>query len=443
MVTYSGIGSYSNSNIFSFSASFTASVGGEKKLKGEEKQKIYFLSISDKPQVIGSLFSNAVGYVGEQLGSELVSKESEQLSDSKVASSALFFNGRLNSLYNLGATQYIIGGNSIKELKTETLLDNGWIVVSSSELSKEDFKLIQEKVKEGITPRYLTEYVLRTNPMLKAITVAAINAKLVNYDFLEGSPFFSYYSHPGKVRSNNEDAYFVGSFDLSVDNKRSRYQVLCVADGAGGHMHGEVASKEAILWVFSQIGKAIIEGNLENNVSNTLHQIISSLNERILELKSRRVSNMASTLSVALVAGEDVCIGHVGDSRIYVIDTNNERIIQLTKDHKYVEELVDKGVITREEAKVHPQRNIITSAIGMNNPRIDIIHLNKELSRSKKLIVCSDGLSDLVDDTEIYRVASNTQSLKNKAKKLVELANQRGGLDNISVVTLEYLKSSA
>jgi protein phosphatase len=441
MVTYSGIGSYSNSDVLSFSASFIAFVGGERIPKGCERQKIYFLSMSDRPQVIGSLFSHAVSYVGKQLGSVLTSKEFEQLSSGRVTSSVLVFNGRAIPLCNLGTTQYIIKNDSIKKLETEaTLLDGSWIVISSNELSEEEINLVQRKIKEGITPRYLAEYISRTNSALKALAAVAINAKLANYDFLRGNPSISCFSHPGKVRSNNEDACFVGSFDLSVSNRRWRYQVLCVADGAGGHMHGEVASRETIIWMFLQIGKAIIEGKLESNIDNTLYQIISSLNERILELKSRKMSNMASTLSIALVTGEDVYIGHVGDSRIYVADTSSGSIIQLTKDHKYVEDLVDKGIITREEARIHPQRNIITSAIGMNNPKIDTFHLSKELNKNKKLVVCSDGLSDLVDDTDIYKVVSSEQLLRNKTKRLVELANQRGGTDNISVAFLEYLK---
>ncbi|MGC9086896.1 MAG: hypothetical protein ACP5IT_11950, partial [Thermoproteota archaeon] len=189
MVTYSGIGGYSNGDILSFSASFTAFIGGERRPKEYKKQRIYFLGMSDKPQVIGSLFSHAVNYVGEQLGSVLTPKEFEQLSSSKVTSSVLVFNRRAIPLCNLGTTQYIIKNDSIKKLETETaLLDGSWVVISSNELSKKDVNLVQRKIKEGITPKYLAEYVSRTNSALKALAVVAINAKLANYDFLRGNP---------------------------------------------------------------------------------------------------------------------------------------------------------------------------------------------------------------------------------------------------------------
>jgi protein phosphatase len=166
---------------------------------------------------------------------------------------------------------------------------------------------------------------------------------------------------------------------------------------------------------------------------------VDSANRRIIEIKSRMMSNMATTLTLGLIKDSGLYVGHVGDSRAYIADAETGDIRQLTRDHKYVEDLVEQGVISREEAKTHPQRNIITSALGMDNLRIDILHFRNMFNENSRVIVCSDGLSDLVEDEEISLQAIRRAPPVEIAKSLIRLANERGGLDNISIAIDGYV----
>jgi protein phosphatase len=254
---------------------------------------------------------------------------------------------------------------------------------------------------------------------------------------VKGGPAFWCSSDLGITRRNNEDACLTASIHFSTSNITTLYRILCAADGAGEHGYGEVASKEAILEAFNKLVYAILWR--ETDITDLLWKAISSANKRIMEIKSEMRSDMATTLTIVLIKDSDIHIGHVGDSRAYLVNTRTREIRQLTRDHKYVEDLVEQGLISKEEAKFHPQRNIITSALGMENPRIDILRFNDVFKEGSRILVCSDGLSDLVNDSKIALQAVRSTSPAEIIQSLIRLANERGGLDNISVAIDGYV----
>jgi len=259
------------------------------------------------------------------------------------------------------------------------------------------------------------------------------------------------YSNVGKVRINNEDAALNSTIKIYRNGRLETYYLLAVADGVGGAGYGELASKIAIVTAYNEILHGLLERpsdspektvQSEKKIFNwhekTVRSAIDTANRHVLQEKSKR-GEMGTTLTLALINGNKAFIGHVGDSRAYVIEGNKLR--QVTKDHKYVEELVEKGVITREQAKHHPQRNIITSALGMPTPRIDI-----SSTEAHALLLATDGLVDLVEDEEIEKILREEMkrgltSVNQLSKRLVGEALRKGGYDNVSVSLMMPLRT--
>ena len=244
------------------------------------------------------------------------------------------------------------------------------------------------------------------------------------------------YSNVGKVRKNNEDAALNSTIKIYRNGRLETYYLLAVADGVGGAGYGELASKIAIVTAYNEILLGLLE-RPSDSPEKTVQSAIETANRHVLQEKSKR-GEMGTTLTLALINGNQAFIGHGGDSRAYVIEGNKLR--QVTKDHKYVEELVERGVITREQAKHHPQRNIITSALGMPAPRIDIS--SKE---AYALLLATDGLVDLVEDEEIEKilreeVKRGLTSVNQLSKRLVGEALRKGGYDNVSVSLMMPLR---
>lgn len=238
------------------------------------------------------------------------------------------------------------------------------------------------------------------------------------------------YSDKGMVRQINEDSIYI-----PVDTNRNSIMLFIVADGMGGHMAGEIASKEAIDAVVRYIHE-----NYEKEASNVRSNLINLVNESILyankqiyekSLSDINLSGMGTTFAIALIHNESLYIGHVGDSRIYLIRRNN--LYQLTRDHSYVEELVNSGTITREEAANHPQKNIITRALGTEEI-VEIDICVRKMYKNDILILCTDGLTNMVKEEIIKEVVEGIESPQESAEKLVSLANEAGGTDNISVI---------
>lgn len=225
-------------------------------------------------------------------------------------------------------------------------------------------------------------------------------------------------SHPGRRRRHNEDAYVV------------QPPLFAVADGMGGAKAGEVASGLA--------ASAVQEsGDGGEGGEARVAALIEEANRRVFRRASedREASGMGTTMTVALVEGDSVAIGHVGDSRAYLI--RDGQLDQLTDDHSLVAELVRSGKLTPEEAETHPQRSVITRALG-TEADVDVDTFLIPVAPGDLFLLCSDGLTSMVDDeTILSAVEQNRPNLQEVAKALINAANRGGGEDNITVVFFE------
>lgn len=235
----------------------------------------------------------------------------------------------------------------------------------------------------------------------------------------------------GKERSINEDYIF-------FPEKSDDLKIFILADGMGGANAGEVASLEAV-----KASKKYLEENIDKIIITDPYEVrelilnsVLKANQKVIELSksNSEYKGMGTTLIVLYVLKNKVYIGHVGDSRVYRIRRNIIR--QLTKDHSFVQELVNSGTITRQDAKNHPQKNVLTKVIGYEeNIKPDII--TKGFLKDDVILMCSDGLSNMLEDSEIYEIITkNVNDNQIMSKELVDKANVAGGLDNISVITI-------
>ena len=228
------------------------------------------------------------------------------------------------------------------------------------------------------------------------------------------------YSDVGKVRKINED-YF-GSYSGSFGN------LLLVCDGMGGHKGGEIASRLAVETISNYFKKL----NDSYNISEEINKSIEVANTSII-LKAEEdteLTDMGSTVVLVLIKNGLAYYTSLGDSRIYKI--RDGAILQITKDNSLVQQMVDSNIITEDEAKVHPKKNVITKALGTNEELEPEIYEPFKLQINDKLILCSDGLTAHVDEEEIFELSENNPP-QQAAQKLVELANEKGGTDNITV----------
>jgi len=237
-------------------------------------------------------------------------------------------------------------------------------------------------------------------------------------------------SDVGKVREINEDAFY-------ISNSLDEVQLYMLADGMGGYNGGEIASKLAI-----QSAKNYIENNfkeIEKDKDSIIQLIGSSIeyaNMVVYEKakENKELSGMGTTLEVCLIYNNRAFIGHVGDSRIYRI--RKEFIRKLTQDHSYVQKLVKDGTITQEEAAHHPQKNMLMKALGCNafvEPDVMV----KGFLKDDILIMNSDGLTNLVSQEEIFKEAK--KNIEQATKNLVQMANDNGGYDNITVIIIKNI----
>lgn len=229
----------------------------------------------------------------------------------------------------------------------------------------------------------------------------------------------------GLVRKQNQDSYNTGEL-----SNGAAWAVVC--DGMGGAAGGAVASSVAVKMISEKIVNCYREGLSENTVKNIVVSAIESANACLFDMSesSDELYGMGTT-AVAVIADGDVAyIAHVGDSRAYVI--RNNAITQLTRDHSVVAQMIEQGEITLDEAKSHPDRHIITRAVGVND-KINVDFLNVEITQGDILVVCTDGLSGFVTEEDMLSLTADGQYHK-FADRLVSLANKNGGADNITVV---------
>jgi len=226
----------------------------------------------------------------------------------------------------------------------------------------------------------------------------------------------------GRMRTNNEDSYL------------SSQPVAAVADGMGGHSAGEVASAIAI----EELAALGDRGPWENETAATddLKQAILRANRRIREMAAgdRRLNGMGTTLVALLEDGDMVHVANVGDSRGYLL--RQGELSQVTVDHSLVQELVDDGRLSPEDAERHPQRSVITRALGID-PEVEFDLFTYKLQVGDRLLLCSDGLSDVVEPAQIRKVLLRVPSAQRAARELVRVANEQGGPDNITVIVVD------
>lgn len=238
---------------------------------------------------------------------------------------------------------------------------------------------------------------------------------------------FAYDTNIGKVRQVNQDCACV----LKNDHQEL-FGIVC--DGMGGHLAGECASKMAI----DLLCQSFLENSpitSKENGLKWLNHAISHTNQMIYDdsLFNKSHKGMGTTVACCLVLNDIIIIAHVGDSRVYQYE--NSSLTQLTKDHTYVNLLVESGTITKEQAKTHPKKNILMKALGVfEDVSISTLFLE---NNHQSFLICSDGLYNALSDDDIIYCLNKENSLENKVFDLIEMANNQGGPDNISVVLID------
>lgn len=246
----------------------------------------------------------------------------------------------------------------------------------------------------------------------------------------------------GRKRKNNEDAGIAFHYHTTSLGAGHQIYFLAVADGMGGHLAGEKASEETIRIISTSFVRVftglVFDRNLAETLATQITKSIELANNKVYHL-SRTVpeySGMGTTLTVCVIVGYIGVFGNVGDSRAYLIREN--KIRRVTKDHSIVQTLLDLGEITEEEAFSHPQRNVITRAVGLKEKvKVDIFQ--EELRPGDIILLCSDGLHDMLKDNEILFYVLDSKTSRGAAKRLIEMANQCGGDDNITVAVARMI----
>ncbi|WP_203246181.1 Stp1/IreP family PP2C-type Ser/Thr phosphatase [Sporosarcina beigongshangi] len=245
---------------------------------------------------------------------------------------------------------------------------------------------------------------------------------------------FEILSDVGRKRTVNEDRAAVYTLPNGII-------LAVIADGMGGHQGGDYASSTAIQLIGEQFMKLDSTSFEEDqHWVEWLREAVNHVNRVIYNYANdnENLKGMGTTLEAALIRGRSCLVSHTGDSRVYAINDNG--ICQVTRDHSYVNVLLDSGEITEAEAAVHPQKNWIMKAIG-SEKTIEPDHYSIELDEKTYLLLCTDGLSNKVDQQLMREVVLSDATLHDKAKKLVDLANEMGGEDNISVILVDSTKS--
>ena len=223
----------------------------------------------------------------------------------------------------------------------------------------------------------------------------------------------------GRKRELNEDYIYTSGQPIGA-----LPNLFIVADGMGGHKAGDYASMHTV----DRFVEVIRELGEEHGVQDAINEAVTAANAYIYQ-RSRENSNlsgMGTTLVLASCIGNEAIVANIGDSRLYLV---NDAMTQITRDHSLVEEMVTLGGIDREMARNHPDKNIITRALGAEK--------TQELVEGDKLLLCSDGLTNMLRDEEIHQIIQENKELEQAAKALIDAANENGGRDNIAVVLVE------
>ena len=234
-------------------------------------------------------------------------------------------------------------------------------------------------------------------------------------------------SHIGKVRTENQDRIFF--HDQPVGNLKNLY---IVADGMGGHKAGDYASRYTIERVVASVSR-----NAGDEPVSIIKEAINKANE-LLVAESREDEakrGMGTTLVIGTIIGNKLFVANIGDSRLYIVG-GTEQIRQITRDHSLVDEMVRMGEINADEARVHPDKNIITRAVGAAD-HVEADFFEVELCEDDRILLCTDGLTNMVRDEEICDTIRQNDNIETAASQLVAMANANGGRDNITVMIIK------
>ena len=233
-------------------------------------------------------------------------------------------------------------------------------------------------------------------------------------------------THIGRRRDMNQDYMYTSTTPVG-----SLPNLFVVADGMGGHNAGEYASRFTVDKMVE-----VISQNRQQEPVAAMKEALTEANSQLLEEAGAdpSKSGMGTTVVAATMIGDLLHVANIGDSRLYVID--HEAIRQITRDHSLVEEMVRLGEMDKAAAKVHPDKNIITRAIGVTR-ELAVDFFEVELRPGDMILLCSDGLTNMVEDEEIKEIVLEQKNIVEKAEKLINTANENGGKDNITVVLIE------
>lgn len=229
----------------------------------------------------------------------------------------------------------------------------------------------------------------------------------------------------GRERSVNQDYIF-----YSLTEVGSLPNLFLVADGMGGHKAGDMASRYTVETFVS-----LVKESTEKDPISIINNAVTQVNRRLLQkaAESADYEGMGTTLVAATIYDHVLRVANVGDSRLYVLGND---ITQITRDHSLVEEMVTMGEINREQARNHAQKNIITRAIG-GYDTVEAEMFSVDLKQKDCILMCSDGLTNMVEDADILKIVKSSPDIQTAVKTLVALANKNGGKDNITVMIIE------
>jgi serine/threonine protein phosphatase PrpC len=246
------------------------------------------------------------------------------------------------------------------------------------------------------------------------------------------------HSHPGKVRNLNEDSLL--SIELTSINQGAIQPsgLFAIADGMGGHAAGDLASGLVISTITQKVFSdfvSLLEASAEEHM-DWLKETVQAANLVLYDHRQKAANDMGSTLVICFLVGTQAYLAHQGDSRIYLI--NQGGIQQLTTDHSWVQHLINIGQISQDEARSHPQRNVIYRSLG-DKSFVDVDCLTQQLLPHDRLLLCSDGLTNQLDDERLQKIVMEANCPQEACDRLVEAANTAGGDDNISALLIEVI----
>lgn len=233
----------------------------------------------------------------------------------------------------------------------------------------------------------------------------------------------------GMQRRSNQDSYATGELAGSV-----AWSVVC--DGMGGANGGSIASATAVKTVSERLSSSYRQGMSSNSICNLLKSAVAAANINVFDMAKsvESLSGMGTTIVVTIISDDTAYIVHAGDSRAYYISPDG-KFKQITRDHSIVQTMIENGQITEEEARIHPRKNVITRALGVDE-MLDVDYNEVDLSEGDGILICTDGLTNFVEKEDITNILQN-YPLTECPDRLIELANKNGGGDNITVVIMQ------